>query len=148
MYTNYFQQALAMRDLFYSELNANTSTISQATTMQQALEINNQNKIAAVIGVEGGHSIENNLDNLDTLYNAGMRYFTITWNNSTDWAISASDSRTVTHGLTDFGRQVIRKLDSLGVIIDVSHVGIKTIQDILTETTNPIIASHSGARSI
>ena len=147
-YTNYFQQSLVMRDLLYSELNANTSTISQATTMQQALEINNQNKIAAVIGVEGGHSIENSIDNLVTLYNAGMRYLTITWNNSTDWAISASDSRTLTHGLTEFGRQVIRKLDSLGVVIDVSHVGIKTIQDILEETTNPIIASHSGARAL
>ncbi len=146
--TNYFQQALVMKDLFCSEMNSNPSTITQATTMQQALEINSQNKIAAVIGVEGGHSIENSLDNLVALYNAGMRYLTITWNNSTDWAISASDSRTLTNGLTYFGRQVIRKLDSLGVIIDVSHVGIKTIQDILEETTNPIIASHSGARAL
>jgi membrane dipeptidase len=77
-----------------------------------------------------------------------MRYLTITWNNSTSWAISAADGRTETQGLNSFGRQVIRTLDSLGVIIDVSHVGIKTIQDILEETTNPIIASHSGARAI
>jgi len=148
VYTNYFQQALVMRDLFYSELNANTSSIAQATTMQHALELNNQNKIAAVIGVEGGHTIENSLAKIDTLYNSGMRYLTITWNNSTEWAISAADSRTLTQGLSEFGRQVIRKLDSLGVIIDVSHVGIKTIQDILEVTTNPIIASHSGARAI
>ncbi|MBE0538621.1 MAG: membrane dipeptidase [Ignavibacterium sp.] len=147
-YTNYFQQALVMRDLFYSELADNSSNIAQATTMQNALELNSQNKIAAVIGVEGGHSIENSLDKLVTLYNSGMRYLTITWNNSTDWAISAADSRTLTQGLSEFGRQVIRKLDSLGVIIDVSHVGIKTIQDILEVTTNPIIASHSGARAI
>ena len=147
-YTNYFQRALMMRDRFNSEIGANPSTIAQANTFQQALEINNQNKIAAVIGVEGGHHIENNINNLDTLYNAGMRYLTITWNNSTNWAISARDSRTLTHGLTEFGRQVIRKLDSLGVIIDVSHVGIKTIQDILAVTTNPIIASHSGARAL
>ncbi len=147
-YTNYFQRALMMRDRFNSEISANPSTIAQATTMQQASQINNQNKIAAVIGVEGGHSIENNIDNLITLYNAGMRYLTITWNNSTNWAISAKDPRTLTQGLTEFGRQVIRKLDSLGVIIDVSHVGIKTIQDILQITTNPIIATHSGARSV
>ena len=147
-YTNYFQRALMMRDRFNSEITANPTTIEQATTMQEALELNNQNKIAAVIGVEGGHSIENNIDNLDTLYNAGMRYLTITWNNSTNWAISARDPRTLTNGLTEFGRQVIRKLDSLGVIIDVSHVGIKTIQDILDVTTNPIIASHSGARTL
>ena len=147
-YTNYFQQALVMRDLFYSELDANPSTIEQATTMSQALQINNQNKIAAVIGVEGGHHIENSLDNIDTLYNAGMRYLTITWNNSTSWAISAQDSRTLVQGLSNFGRDVIRKLDSLGVIIDVSHVGIRTISDILAITNNPIIASHSGARAI
>ncbi len=77
-----------------------------------------------------------------------MRYLTITWNNSTNWAISAKDPRTLTQGLSEFGRQVIRKLDSLGVIIDVSHVGIKTIQDILAVTTNPIVATHSGARSV
>ena len=147
-YTNYFQQALVMRDLFYSELDANPSTIEQATTMSQALQINNQNKIAAVIGVEGGHHIENSLDNIDTLYNAGMRYLTITWNNSTSWAISAQDSRTLVQGLSNFGRDVIRKLDSLSVIIDVSHVGIRTISDILAITNNPIIASHSGARAI
>ena len=147
-YTNYFQQALVMRDLFYSELDANPSTIEQATTMSQALQINNQNNIAAVIGVEGGHHIENSLDNIDTLYNAGMRYLTITWNNSTSWAISAQDSRTLVQGLSNFGRDVIRKLDSLGVIIDVSHVGIRTISDILAVTNNPIIASHSGARAI
>ena len=147
-YTNYFNQALIMRDLFYSELAANTLTIEQTTTMNQALEINEQNKIAAVIGVEGGHHIEESIDKLVQLYNAGMRYLTITWNNSISWAISAADSRTTTQGLNSFGRQVIRTLDSLGVIIDVSHTGIKTIQDILQETNNPIIATHSGARSI
>lgn len=147
-YSNYFDQALVMRDLFYSELGANPSTIEQALTMQEALDINNQNKIAAVIGVEGGHHIEESIDKLVQLYNAGMRYMTITWNNSISWAISAADTRTETQGLNNFGRQVIRTLDSLGVIIDVSHVGIKTIQDILQVTTNPIIASHSGARAI
>ncbi len=147
-YTNYFDQALVMRDLFYSELAANTSTIEQATTMNKALQINEQNKIAAVIGVEGGHHIEESIDKLVQLYNAGMRYLTITWNNSVSWAISAADSRTTTQGLNTFGRQVIRTLDSLGVIIDVSHTGIKTIQDILQETNNPIVATHSGARTI
>jgi membrane dipeptidase len=147
-YTDYFNQALVMRDLFYSELATNTSTITQAITMQEALHLNSQNKIAAVIGVEGGHHIEESIDKLVQLYNAGMRYLTITWNNSVSWAISAADSRTETQGLNSFGRQVIRKLDSLGVIIDVSHVGIKTIQDILQETNNPIVATHSGARAI
>lgn len=147
-YTHYFDQAIVMRDLLSSELTLNQGSIAQARTMQEALQINNQNKIAAVIGVEGGHHIEESMDKLLQLYNAGMRYLTITWNNSTNWAISAKDPRTLTQGLSEFGRQVIRKLDSLGVIIDVSHVGIKTIQDILAVTTNPIVATHSGARSV
>lgn len=147
-YTNYFDQALIMRDLFNTELALNPSTIAKATTMQQSLAINSQNKIAAVIGVEGGHHIENNLEKLYQLYDSGMRYLTITWNNSTSWAISAKDNRTLIQGLSIFGREVIRKLDSLGVIIDVSHTGIRTIQDILSITTNPIVATHSGARSI
>ncbi|NWF50240.1 MAG: membrane dipeptidase [Ignavibacteriaceae bacterium] len=147
-YTNYYQQAQVMLNRFYDEVSQNPGTIAQATNPDQADSINALNKIAAVIGVEGGHHIENSIEKLINLYNAGMRYMTITWNNSTDWAISAQDSRTLTHGLSDFGRQVIRKMDSLGIIIDVSHVGIKTIQDILTETNNPIIASHSGVRAI
>ena len=147
-YTNYFDQALTMRDLFNSELALNTTTIAKATTMQESLTLNNQGKIAAVIGVEGGHHIENSIDKLYQLYDSGMRYLTITWNNSTSWAISAKDNRTLIQGLSTFGREVIRKLDSLGVIIDVSHTGIRTIQDILSITTNPIIATHSGARSI
>lgn len=147
-YSNYFQQAQVMLNIFNSELNENQNTITQAFNWQQADSIIQQNKIAAVIGVEGGHHIENSLDNLVSLYNSGMRYMTITWNNSTDWAVSAQDSRSATVGLSDFGRQVIRTMDSLGIIIDVSHTGIKTIQDILQETQNPIVATHSGVRAL
>lgn len=147
-YSNRFDQALVMRNLFYSELASNTGTIAQARTMQEALNINSQGKIAAIIGVEGGYHIENSIDKLDTLYNAGMRYMTITWNNSSSWAISAKDPRSEIQGLSNFGKQVIRTMDSLGVIIDVSHTGIRTIQDILKETKNPIVATHSGARSV
>lgn len=147
-YTNYYQQALTMLNIFNSEISANQNSIAQARNWNEADSLIQQNKIAAVIGVEGGHHIENSLDNLISLYNSGMRYMTITWNNSTDWAVSAQDSRSTTIGLSDFGKQVIRTMDSLGVIIDVSHTGIKTIQDILQETQNPIIASHSGARAL
>ena len=147
-YTNYYQQALYMLNLFNREMNDNINSIAQARNWRQADSIINQGKIAAVIGVEGGHHIEDSIEKLLNLYNAGMRYLTITWNNSTSWAVSAADNRSTTVGLSDFGRQIIRKLDSLGVIIDVSHTGIKTIQDILQVTNNPIIASHSGARAL
>lgn len=147
-YSNYFQQAMNMLNIFNREMNENPNSIAQALSWHQSDSLISQNKIAAVIGVEGGHHIEDSIEKLVALYNAGMRYLTITWNNSTSWAVSAADNRSATVGLSDFGREIIRKLDSLGVIIDVSHTGIKTIQDILQVTNNPVIASHSGARAL
>ena len=146
--TLYFDQTQVMIDILDNEIALNQNYIGQARNPQEALALNNEGKIAAVIGVEGGHAIENSLDNLITLYERGMRYMTITWNNSTSWAVSAQDSRSTTVGLSDFGRSVIRLMDSLGVIIDISHTGIKTIQDILEVTKNPIVATHSGVRAI
>lgn len=147
-YTNHYDQTLVMIDTYNTTLTDNADHIQHVVTMEEALNINQLGKIAGFIGVEGGHSIENSLEKLENLYNAGMRYMTITWNNSLDWAISHSDPNSLTQGLSEFGRDVIKKMDSLGIVIDVSHVGIKTIQDILEETSNPIIASHSGVRTI
>jgi membrane dipeptidase len=145
--TLYFDKSLDMINILNSEIAANSEEIGLARNPQVAIALNNSGKIAAVIGVEGGHAIENNLDNLVKLYKQGMRYMTITWNNSTSWAVSAQDARSTTVGLSDFGRSVIRLMDSLGVIIDISHTGIKTIQDILEVTKNPIVATHSGVRA-
>jgi membrane dipeptidase len=147
-YTNHYDHTITMVNEFISTMTDNPYDIQQAFTMNEAITINQQGKIAAIIGVEGGHSIENSLEKLENLYNLGMRYMTITWNNTLDWAIPHNHPNTLTQGLSEFGRSVIRKMDSLGIVIDVSHVGIKTIQDILEETTNPIIASHSGVRAI
>ena len=146
--TLYYDATEMLINIFNNEISLNPSTIGQARNLEEALTLNDSGKIAAVLAVEGGHAIENNLDNLINLYNSGMRYLTITWNNSTSWAISAADPRSATNGLSEFGKSVIRMLDSLGVIIDVSHTGIKTIQDILDITSNPIIATHSGVREI
>src|SRR3989339_817755 len=137
-----------MINILNNEIALNSNTIGLAKNPQEAIALNNTGKIAAVIGVEGGHAIENSMDNLVNLHNQGMRYLTITWNNSTSWAVSAQDSRSTTVGLSEFGRSVIRMMDSLGIIIDISHTGIKTIQDILQITTNPIVATHSGVRAI
>lgn len=109
-------------------------------------------KLAAMFGVEGGHMIENNLDNLNKLYERGTRYLTLTWNNSTPWATSAmlettkKDSLAHAHkGLTDFGKQVVQRMNELGMMVDVSHVGEQTFWDVINTTTKPIIASHSNA---
>lgn len=145
---NPYQRAMDYVRIMNTEFVLNIDDIQQALTLSGALAINADGKIAGIMAVEGGHAIQNNIDNLLNLYNAGMRYMTITWNNSTDWAVSAQDYRSETVGLSDFGKTVIKTLDSLGVIIDVSHTGIKTIKDILEITKNPIIASHSGVRAL
>lgn len=101
-----------------------------------------------MIGVEGGHMIEDRMDYIDSLAKCGMCYLTLTWNNSTSWASSAADETTrrdsLKHvGLTDYGKQIIHHLNDLGVIIDLSHPGEQTFYDVLATTTKPVIASHS-----
>lgn len=110
-----------------------------------------QKKLAALLGMEGGHMMENDLNKLELLYKRGVRYMTITWNNSTPWATSAADETTQggklnadgKKGLTGFGEQVIKRMNELGMMVDVSHVGEQTFWDITKITTKPIIASHS-----
>lgn len=115
-----------------------------------------QHKIAAMFGVEGGHMIENDLNKLEALYNRGARYLTLTHNISPNWATSAADETSPNpvignglnsegeKGLTEFGKQVVQKMNQLGMMIDVSHVGEQTFWDIIRLTTKPIIASHSS----
>ena len=146
--TPYYPTTVRYLDSLLSQFRVNAADISVATTTDSIAMLQRQGRIAAVLLVEGGHCIEDDLEKLKDLYRRGMRVMTITWNNSTSWAVSAADRRSATVGLSEFGRQVIRTLDSLGVVIDVSHVGKKTIEDILSVTTHPIIASHSGAAAI
>jgi membrane dipeptidase len=109
-----------------------------------------QRKLVALIGVEGGHMIEDDLGKLQSLYELDMRYMTLTWNNSTSWASSALDetSSAVNAGLNDFGKQVVRKMNELGIIVDLSHTGERTFYDALAVTTKPVILSHSSVWSI
>ena len=118
-------------------------------TMNAALKAG---KIVAQYGVEGGHMIEDDINRLDTFYNRGVRYMTLTWNNSPSWASSHtaenSSKYTGQKGLNDFGKQIIQRMNQLGIIVDVSHVGEKTFWDAINTTTKPVIASHSNAFSI
>ena len=111
-----------------------------------------QGKLAGMIGVEGGHMIEDSIAYLDRLFERGARYLTLTWNNSTSWATSAADETkdTLTRkkGLNAFGEGVVREMNKLGMMVDVSHVGEQTLTDVLRISTKPIIASHSGAHVI
>jgi membrane dipeptidase len=112
-----------------------------------------EKKLAAMFGVEGGHMIENNLDNLNKFYGRGVRYMTLTWNNSNNWATSALDETTkadsLKHkGLTEFGKQVVKRMNELGMLVDLSHVGETTFWDAIKTTTKPVIVSHSCVYSL
>jgi membrane dipeptidase len=108
-------------------------------------------QLGVMMGLEGGHMIEDNLQYLDSLYKRGVRYMTLTWNNSTSWASSAWDETTgkVTNkGLNDFGKQVVKRMNTLGMMVDLSHVGEKTFYDVMAITSKPVIVSHSCAWSL
>jgi membrane dipeptidase len=104
-------------------------------------------KIAVLMGVEGGHMINNSLANLDKVFALGVRYMTLTHTVNTDWA-DASTDKPAHDGLTDFGKQVVREMNRLGMMVDISHVADKTFYDVLAVSKAPVIASHSSCRAL
>lgn len=144
----HYSYSMEMIDSFDSQVNRFSDRLIKATTYNEIMAGAETGKLVGVLGLEGGHSIANDLEKLRNFYNRGVRYMTITWNNSTSWAVSGQDSRSSTVGLSEFGKQVIRLMDSLGMIIDVAHTGIKTISDIMEITKNPIVDTHCGARKL
>jgi membrane dipeptidase len=130
----------------------NPDKIVKVFSYAELLKAVKQHKIAAMFGVEGGHMIEDDLNKLDTIYKRGARYLTLTHNIAPSWATSAADETTkpaMPHkGLTDFGKQVVQRMNQLGMLIDVSHAGEQTFWDVIKLTTRPIIASHSSVYSL
>jgi membrane dipeptidase len=110
------------------------------------------NKFSVLMGIEGGHSIEDSLDLLREYHRLGVRYMTLTWSNTNNWADSSGDiaDPTIQHhnGLTPFGKQVIVEMNRLGMMVDISHASDKTFWDVIATTRTPIIASHSSARAL
>jgi membrane dipeptidase len=149
---NPYQFAIQEMDSVDAVAKRNPEIITKVSNSKELYKAVKQKKLAAMFGVEGGHMIENNLDNLDYFYKRGTRYLTLTWNNSTDWATSAYDetfNKNLTHkGLTDFGKQVVQRMNAMGMLVDVSHVGEETFKDVINTTTKPIIATHSGVYAI
>jgi membrane dipeptidase len=125
---------------------------SLATTADDIERIHKQGKIAALMGIEGGHAIEDNLGLLRDYYDLGIRYMTLTHTNTNSWADSSGDidKAGVEHhnGLTPFGKQVVREMNRLGMMIDISHTADKTFWDALATSSAPIIASHSSCRAL
>lgn len=133
-------------------VSRNPDKIVKAQSSTEIFDAVNQQRLVAVLGVEGGHMIENDLRKLEMLYDRGVRYLTLTWNNSNDWATSANDETfkkdMKRKGLTDFGKQVVQKMNEIGMMVDISHVGDRTFWDVIETTTKPIIASHSSVYQI
>ncbi|MBA4312038.1 MAG: membrane dipeptidase [Chlorobiaceae bacterium] len=110
-------------------------------------------KFVAMLGIEGGHIIQNDITKLDHFYKRGVRYMTLTWNNSTSWSTSANDEtqqsgKSKKKGLSKLGIKIVKHMNEIGMIVDVSHVGEKTFWDVINVTTKPIIASHSSIYTI
>jgi membrane dipeptidase len=117
------------------------------TTADEIRRAKAANRIAVLMGVEGGHMINNSLANLDKFFALGVRYMTLTHTVNTDWA-DASTDKAAHNGLTDFGKQVVREMNRLGMMVDISHVADKTFYDVLAVSKSPVIASHSSCRAL
>ena len=134
-------------ELVKKMINRYPDTFELALTTDDITRIHAEGRIASLMGVEGGHCIEESLENLETLYRLGARYMTLTHSDTVSWADSATDEPQH-DGLTDFGVQVVERMNRLGMLVDISHVSPATMHDTLDVTKAPVIFSHSSARSI
>jgi len=146
-------RALQMIDTVrYDIVARHPSDFALALTADDILAAHQSGKIAALIGVEGGHAIEDSPRLLRDFYALGVRYMTLTHTNTNGWADSSGDLRekgvTRHNGLTDFGKQIIHEMNRLGMIVDISHVADKTFWDALATSEAPIFASHSSCRAL
>ncbi|HYX27753.1 MAG TPA: dipeptidase [Pyrinomonadaceae bacterium] len=140
------RRTLDMIDSVYRAVERHPNDLMLANSAADIRRAKAQGKIACLMGIEGGHAIEDSLPTLREFYRLGVRYMTLTWNNANDWADSNREKKH--NGLTDFGKDVVREMNRLGMLVDVSHVGDKTMSDVLDVSKAPIIASHSSARAI
>jgi len=144
-----FARATLLIDAIHAFVRRHPEQLDLATTAAQVRRAKHDGRIAVFVGVEGGHAIESSLDRLRDLYARGARYLTLTWNNGVEWAGSSLGERdTYTGGLTAFGRDVVREMNRLGMLVDVSHVSDAAFFDVIDCSAAPVIASHSSARAI
>jgi membrane dipeptidase len=149
----YAHRTLELIDSVKQQVARHPDQIMFVTTPEGIEYAHRTHKFAALMGIEGGHSIENSIALLRQYYALGVRYMTLTWSNSLDWADSSGDidDKSITHtkeGLTEFGKDVVYEMNRLGMMVDISHVADKTFYRTLVITRAPVIASHSGARAL
>jgi membrane dipeptidase len=150
---HYARRTLELIDAVHQAAAKHPEQIMMAYSVADIERAHREHKLAALMGIEGGHSIENSLPLLRDYYRLGVRYMTLTWSNSNDWADSSGDidDAKVKHtddGLSDFGKDVVYEMNRLGMMVDVSHVADKTFNRVLITSRAPVIASHSSARKL
>lgn len=141
------RRAMDLIDATYREAEKHNAQLMMCTTTADIRRAKKQGKICALMGIEGGYAIENSLYALRNFYRLGIRYMTLTHNVTHDWADSHR-TEPKNNGLSDFGKEVVREMNRLGMFVDISHVSVKTMNDVLDVSTAPIIASHSCARAL
>jgi membrane dipeptidase len=149
----FFHDANAEIDSLDGLVARNPGRMLLATTFRDVKKGIRKRELVALIGVEGGHMIENDLQKLEQLYKRGMRYMTLTWNNSSSWASSAMDETLHPDslrqkGLTPFGKEVVKRMNALGIIVDLSHTGEQTFHDAIAISDKPVLLSHSSVWSL
>jgi membrane dipeptidase len=143
-------RTLTLIDGVFEQVRRHPADLALCLTPADILSARVAGKFGILMGIEGGHAIENSLALLRLYHQLGVRYMTLTWANSNDWAGSSGDydSHGSHNGLTPFGREVIAEMNRLGMMIDVSHASDATLADVLATTRAPILASHSAARAL
>ena len=146
------RRALDMIGVVYDQVKKHPDALEMAYTSDDIRRIRKSGKIAALMGIEGGHAIEDSLYALQNFYRLGIRYMTLTHTNTNNWADSEADLKKtdVKHhgGLSDFGKKVVLEMNRLGMMVDISHVADDTMADVFETSKAPVIASHSSARAI
>jgi membrane dipeptidase len=148
-----FKYANREIDSLYAIAGRNPDKMQIVTDVTGIKNAVKHHRLAAMMGVEGGHMIEDNMDYLDSFYRRGVRYMTLTWNNSTSWATSALDESTkaftvTPYGLTERGKAIVRHMNQLGMLVDLSHVGEQTFWDAIHTVNKPVLVSHSSVYAL
>jgi membrane dipeptidase len=146
------RRALDMIDIVYQQIERHPDDLVLATTVDDVRRAKKDGKVAVLMGIEGGHAIENSLFALREFHRLGVRYMTLTHTNTNDWADSAGGFGTPGevrhHGLSPFGEEVVREMQRIGMLVDVSHVSDETFDDVMAIAKCPIIGSHSSSRAL
>jgi membrane dipeptidase len=146
------RRALDMIDGVYEQIRRHPESLEMAFTADDIRRIHKAGKIASLMGIEGGHAIEDSLGALRMFHRLGVRYMTLTHTNTSNWADSAGGINNPAEkrhgGLNEFGREVVREMNRMGMMVDISHIADETFQDVIEVSQAPIIASHSSCRAL